>query len=224
MTTGPTPRQRARDETLRRIKELALVQLAESGASELSLRSIARDLNLVSSAIYRYYASRDDLLTALIVEAYGDLADRLAAASEPDRRGQRRRFLDTAAAMREWALAAPHRWALIYGSAIPGYRAPTDTVDPAGRVVAAFAAACAGASSPSTSAVIGRRLRADLDRLDGVLDGVAGAETLLRLVGAFARVVGLLNLELNGHFVGGFEPADDLYAALLEREADALGL
>jgi cytochrome P450 len=73
MTKGPTPRQLARAENIERIKALALDQLATSSAGELSLRAIARELNLVSSALYRYFPSRDDLLTALIqAEAEGE--------------------------------------------------------------------------------------------------------------------------------------------------------
>src|SRR5689334_6455211 len=134
---GLTPRERARAETLAQIKRLALDQLATTGAGELSLRAIARELNLVSSAIYRYYPSRDELITALLIDAYADL---LAEAARTDRRGARRRWADTADALRRWARAEPHRFALIYGTPIPGYRAPADTVAPAGRVMHALAA------------------------------------------------------------------------------------
>ena len=95
MSRGPTPRQLAREHNIARIKGLALTQLAESGAATLSLRAIARELNLVSSAIYRYYASRDELITALIVDAYADLATRLEEAAAADRRGPRRRLVDS---------------------------------------------------------------------------------------------------------------------------------
>src|SRR5689334_20405571 len=105
---GLTPRERARAETLAQIKRLALDQLATTGAGELSLRAIARELNLVSSAIYRYYPSRDELITALLIDAYGDLADLLAEAARTDRRGARRRWADTADALRRWARAEPH--------------------------------------------------------------------------------------------------------------------
>lgn len=222
MPKGPTPRQLARAESIGRIKELALDQLAESGAAALSLRAIARELNLVSSALYRYYPSRDELITALILDAYDDLAYALEAAGT-SRRAPRRRWLDTCHALRGWSLDAPHRFALVYGSAIPGYAAPQDTVVPAGRVVHAFCAPAVGAGagppSPTGRPLVGQ-LRVSADALD--LDADPGV--MLVLIGAFARVVGLLNLELNGHFVGGFEPADLLFAALVEREADALGL
>lgn len=224
MTGAPTPRAVARAETTARIKELALAQLAESGASSLSLRAVARALDLVSSAIYRYYASRDELITALIVDAYDDLAAAVEVAVEHPRRGARRRFVDGCAAMRTWARAEPHRWALIYGSAIPGYTAPADTVAPAARVVRALCTPVADHRGTGTGRGPGGRLGAQLDATAAALDLDVDRATMLTLVGAFGRLVGLLTLELNGHFVGGLEPADDLWAAMVEREADDLGL
>ncbi|MFC4787077.1 TetR/AcrR family transcriptional regulator [Nocardioides sp. MAHUQ-72] len=222
MPKGPTPRQVARTENIARIKELALTQLAESGASTLSLRAIARELNLVSSAIYRYYASRDDLITALIVDAYEDLGSRLEEAAT-SARAPWRRWVETCRVLRAWAAAEPHRWALIYGSAIPGYAAPADTIAPAGRVVQAFCTAATGAG-PAVVRPIGRSLATQLDTTASALELDVDRPTMLALVGAFSRVVGLVTLELNGQFVGGFDPADALFDALVEREADLLGL
>ena len=224
MPKGPTPRQIAREHNIDRIKALALTQLAESGAGSLSLRAIARELNLVSSAIYRYYPSRDELITALIVDAYGDLADHLEEAGAAGRRGPRRRWVDTCLAMRAWAVSQPQRWALIYGSTIPGYAAPPDTIEPAGRVVLALCRPVAESGAAADGRTVGRTLTGQLDVTRQALELDVERETMLALIAAFSRVVGLLTLELNGQFVGGFEPADDLFAALVEQEADALGL
>jgi AcrR family transcriptional regulator len=228
---GPTPRERARADTLAQIKRLALDQLATAGAGELSLRAIARELNLVSSAIYRYYASRDELITALLIDAYGDLADRLAEAGAPNprapkRRGSRRRWADTADAFRSWARAEPHRFALIYGTPIPGYRAPADTVAPAGRVMHALAAPLAEPAGdvPGQTLRPGRALRAQLEVSAAALDLPVSAARMQVIVTTIAGLVGLLTLELGGHFVGGFEPADDLYAAYVDDVAARLGL
>jgi len=220
---GPTPRQVARAESIDRIKRLALAQLAESGAATLSLRAIARELNLVSSAIYRYYPSRDELITDLIVDAYLDLAAALEETARAPRREPRRRWMDTCQALRTWALTQPHRFALVYGSAIPGYAAPGDTIEPAGRVVRALCSAVAGEAAPRP-APMSRRLERQLAASAEALALAVDQTTMLRLVGAFSRVIGLLTLELNGHFVGGFEPADALYEALVADEATALGL
>lgn len=228
MKKGPTPRQVARAENIARIKQLALSQLASASAGELSLRAIARELNIVSSAIYRYFPSRDDLITALIIDAFDDLADILEGAGRQDRRGPRRRWLETCRAMRTWALAEPHRFALVYGSAIPGYRAPQDTVAPANRVFTAFSAPLdghdLGTSYDGAWARPGRVLTAQLRATGAAVAPDLSDEVVLGAVAAFAHVIGALTLELNGHFVGGFEPADALYDALIEQEATLLGL
>lgn len=225
--TPPTPRQLAREETTARIKALALQQLASSSATELSLRAIAREIGVVSSAVYRYFASRDELITALIVDAYGDLADHLedaAGGGAPDRRGARRRWVEVCGALRAWALAQPHRFALVYGSAIPGYAAPATTIEPAGRVVHAFCAPAVGPGPEAGRPVTSRELRAQLAATSAALGLDVPPARMQLLVGTFAQVVGVLTLELNGHFVGGFEPADALYDALVAERADALGL
>lgn len=220
---GQTPRQLAREETLRRIKSLALDQLAESGAGELSLRAIARELNLVSSAIYRYFASRDDLITALITDAYNDLAEVLEDATGGSRRSAHRRWRDVSTALRDWALAEPHRFGLIYGTSIPGYRAPQTTIAPAVRVNRAFCESVAEWVTCQPD-VHGRAFRGQLATTAGLLDLDIEPPVMLALLAAFARLVGIIGLELGGHFVGAFEPADDLYAAAVERESVQLGL
>ena len=141
-----TARERARAELTREIKEEARRQLAEVGAHGLSLRAVARELGMVSSALYRYFPSRDDLLTALIIDAYdaiGSAAEAAiaAAAGAP----ARERWAVACRAIRAWAVANPHEYALIYGSPVPGYRAPEATVGPASRVPLAFASILAAA-------------------------------------------------------------------------------
>src|SRR5215469_7189005 len=134
-----TARERARAELTREIKEEASRQLAEVGADGLSLRAVARSLGMVSSALYRYFKSRDDLLTALIIDAYdavGEAAE--AAVASHTARHAAARWAAACRAVRAWALANPHEYALIYGSPVPGYRAPEATIGPAARVPLAF--------------------------------------------------------------------------------------
>ncbi|MBA3338271.1 MAG: TetR/AcrR family transcriptional regulator, partial [Geodermatophilaceae bacterium] len=139
MTAVRTARQRARTELTGEITRSARAQLAEHGAAGLSLRAVARELGMVSSALYRYFPSRDELLTALILEAYGSLADAGAAAqARVSRTDYRRRWLVTCRAVRRWAIAHPHEYALIYGSPVPGYMAPQETIEPAARVMLLF--------------------------------------------------------------------------------------
>ena len=134
-------RQRARAEMKRAILDAGRARLASEGARDLSLRAVARDVGMVSSAVYRYVPNRDALLTELIIESYdslGEAAERgEAAVPRPDLRG---RFRATGGAAREWGLAHPHEWALIYGSPIPDYAAPQDTVRAANRIPALLTA------------------------------------------------------------------------------------
>lgn len=136
-----TARERARIEFTAEIKAVARGQLAESGAAALSLRAVARELGLASaSALYRYFPSRDALLTALILDGYTSLSDAAEAAyaaldvedAEPADRLER--WVGVCHAVRDWALAHPHEYALIYGSPVPGYAAPQDTVAQATRL------------------------------------------------------------------------------------------
>ena len=108
-TTAPrTARERARAELTREIVETARRHLVTEGPAGLSLRAVARDLGMVSSAIYRYFPSRDDLLTRLIIEAYdavGDAAEQAEAAHRRD--DYLGRWMAVCHATRDWALAHP---------------------------------------------------------------------------------------------------------------------
>jgi AcrR family transcriptional regulator len=152
MTASQTARERARAELTREIKAAARRQLAATGAQRLSLRAVARELGMVSSALYRYFPSRDDLLTALIIDAYDALGERAeqatAALPRADIRG---RWRACCAVVRSWALAHPHEYALIYGSPVPGYQAPRETIPSASRVAVVLGGLLADAWTASTA-------------------------------------------------------------------------
>ena len=116
------------------IKTIARRHLETDGAN-LSLRAVARDMGMVSSALYRYFASRDDLLTALILDAYNALGEAAEAADAAvtDRSQLRARWLATARGIRGWALRTPAEYALLFGTPVPGYAAPADTITAATR-------------------------------------------------------------------------------------------
>ncbi|KAB2811800.1 TetR/AcrR family transcriptional regulator [Pimelobacter simplex] len=132
-----TPRERARAQTMADITRIGRQHLAEYGAAALSLRAVARDLGVVSSAVYRYVKSRDELLTLLLVDGYDDLGDAVAralAAAPGASHGER--FLAFGHAIRDWARAEPATYALLYGAPVPGYHAPAEqTTGPGTRVV-----------------------------------------------------------------------------------------
>ena len=222
-----TARQRARAEITAEIKDEARRQLAATGA-QLSLRAVARELGMVSSALYRYFPSRDDLLTALIIDAYDALAltaeEADAAAAAVPGSGARDRWRACCHAIRGWARAHPHEYALIYGSPVPGYHAPQETVAHAARVATALAILLTGAAGAGS----GERLPGQLARQAGLLaDAVAPgvpADVVARGLIAWTQLFGMISFELFGQLVGSADPADDFFGFAIEQTADLVGL
>ena len=141
MNASRTARERVRAELTREITDTARRHLATEGAAGLSLRAVAREMGMVSSAIYRYFPSRDDLLTALIIDGYNAIGAAVEKADGACRRDDYAgRWLAASRAVRTWALAHPHEYALVYGSPVPGYQAPQQTIGPASRVAAVLGA------------------------------------------------------------------------------------
>jgi AcrR family transcriptional regulator len=221
-------RAQARAETTDAIKRIARRQLAEEGPN-LSLRAIARDLGLVSSAVYRYFASRDELLTALIVDAYATLADTAERGeAKAPRRDLQARWFQLGRAIRSWARANPHEYALLYGSPVPGYAAPPDTIEPATRPVLVFASilrdgAASGLAIPADR--LPRALRADVGTMLAT-PGFAGVPpTLLsRGLTAWAQLFGTLSFELFGRLTGAVTDYDAFFDHQLKAMSSYLGL
>jgi AcrR family transcriptional regulator len=205
--TAASIRARVRAEMTEEIKAAARRHLAVDGAN-LSLRAVARDLGMVSSAVYRYFASRDELLTALIVDAYdavGAVAERSEAAV--DRADLLGRWLAICRAIRGWALENPHEYALIYGSPVPGYRAPEDTIAPASRVPLliggilrdGYAAGSLPAEPPPESGEpVPEPVRSDLSAVTEEIAPGAPPSLLARGMTAWMQLFGALSFELFG--------------------------
>jgi AcrR family transcriptional regulator len=235
-----TARERARVELTREIKEEARRQLAAAGADALSLRAVARELGMVSSALYRYYPSRDDLLTALIIDAYdalGDAAEKAIASAAPRATGAagppapvaRDRWIAACHAIRDWARAHPHEYALIYGSPVPGYRAPETTIGPASRVPLAFVGILASAAASGELAVTPPPADVELAAQAAALAAALGRsgvppQALVNAVIAWTQLFGMISFELFGQFVGSFEPADAFFAHAIVQLAELAGL
>jgi AcrR family transcriptional regulator len=130
---SPRPRREERQENLQAaIRETAWKQIGERGAPTLSLRAIARELKITAPAIYNYYPSRDDLVTALIVEAFNSLADsQEQALLNLLGEDHAARLTALGLAYRQWAVTYPQRYLLIFGTPIPGYVAPEEITQPA---------------------------------------------------------------------------------------------
>jgi AcrR family transcriptional regulator len=186
------------------IKAVARKHLAADGAN-LSLRAVARDMGMVSSALYRYFPSRDDLLTALILDAYNAMGEAAEAADAAvGHRGDiTGRWLTVTHALRTWALDRPHEYALIYGTPVPGYAAPQDTIGPASRPVLVFGSILVDAEQTGKLArgpvpPIPRPLRAELKRIADVVAPGLDERTMALGLLAWTEVFGAISFELFG--------------------------
>jgi AcrR family transcriptional regulator len=227
--TALSPRARARQETIEQIKEIAREHLAVDGPN-LSLRAVARDLGVVSSAVYRYFASRDELLTALIIDAYNAMADAIeeAEAAVP-RRDLAGRWLAIGRAAREWALENQHEYALLYGSPVPGYAAPEDTIEPANRPVVLAMGILRDGLNRGTVAPpsdrLPRAVRADLDAIRA-LPGFEDlpATLLARGMTMWALLFGTISFELFGRLTNAISDYDAYFEHQLRVMTRYLGL
>jgi AcrR family transcriptional regulator len=118
-----TRREKRRNATLDDIKAIAWKQVAELGAASLSLRAIARDMEVTAPALYRYYKDRDALVTALLIDAFDSFSNALEAARDgyeaDDHAG---RFRAICKAYFQWAVADPQKYLFLFGTPIPGYQ------------------------------------------------------------------------------------------------------
>ena len=208
-TVPRTARERARREITDEITQVAREHLASGGAAALSLRAVAREVGMVSSAVYRYFPSRDDLLTRLIIDAYSSLGVAARSAEGAVPRAERMaRWLAIAGAVRAWASGSPHEYGLIFGTPVPGYRAPQDTIDPATAVPLLLLeliadAAGAGRSVTWAGRPIAAEVRRDLVRLRASLPSEMGAPiddaAALQGIMAWTQLIGVISFELFGH-------------------------
>jgi AcrR family transcriptional regulator len=220
--TAAGARARVRAELTREIIEAARRHLATEGAAGLSLRAVARELGMASSAVYRYFPSRDDLLTALIVEAYeaiGAAAEQAEAAAP--RADLRERWRAACRATREWALAHPHEYALVYGSPVPGYAAPEATVAPASRVgallchVVADGVAAGAVESEPDGPDAGEVLT------PGIAERLGLPPALVpRVVTAWSSLYGAISFEVFGQTHNVVSDDEAYFDATIERLAD----
>ena len=222
-----TARQRARQEITGEILAAARARLAEVGPGELSLRSVARDVGMVSSAVYRYFPSRDDLLTALLVAAYEDLGE---AAETADPGGAPLdRWMAICRATRAWALDHRHEYALLYGTPVAGYAAPQDTVEPATRVIVRLVqiVVAADPTPPPATETFGTSVQGAVDSIaeaTGVPVPTADPDVVGRTLMAWSGLFGVISFELWGHLVGSITDHDAYFDQVARRLASDIGI
>ena len=226
-----TRRARHRHATLAEIKSLARQQLAEHGTGAVNLRAIARQMGTASSALYRYFPSHDDLISALCADAFEAAADAMAAARDqvppPDHAG---RWEAVCGALRQWALANRADFALIAGTPVPGYRAPWDATGPAAARYSGIpaevyiAAVQAGAADPArtqmpTGLTVGPLLRDLAGRA-----GLAPSSQVVAIVAsAWASVRGYLSMEIFGSLAQSIPDTGTLYQAHIRTVMTGMG-
>ncbi|QMU70510.1 TetR/AcrR family transcriptional regulator [Streptacidiphilus sp. P02-A3a] len=231
-TRGTGRRERLRAETTAEIKSTALALMGSGGPDAITLRAIGREMGMTANAIYGYFATRDDLVTALITDVYTALADAVdaawAAAPKTDPAAGIQAW---AHAFRDWALANPEGFRLVYGDPVPGYRAPEGGAAPdAARRVCVGIAALAAASPRSVQPPTGEAAFTWDDFDPGLLAKVrpafpdlppAGVALALRLWG---HLHGLVALEIYGHLRAQTLAPDKLFQAELAHLVRSLDL
>jgi AcrR family transcriptional regulator len=223
-------RARVRAQMIDEIKATARRHLATDGAN-LSLRAVARDMGMVSSALYRYFASRDDLLTALIIDAYNALGDLVEAgdAAVTDRGDLRGRWLACCHAVRRWALTNSAQYALIFGSPVPGYAAPQDTTVAAQRTPAVLIGILSDGVTSGTLAApdpaeLPAPVRADLVATrDEVFPGLPEAVLARGSIG-WIHLFGAVSFELFGQLNNVIEAREEYFDYQMRQLGQLIGL
>lgn len=199
------------------IKETAWRQIAETGAAALSLRAIARELNITAPAIYNYFPRRDDLVTALIVDAFTSLGESQTESLRNSPDGDLKEQISSLGlAYRTWAIKYPQRYQLIFGTPIPNYEAPVDITAPvaAESLVPLIKILQAGLeanllrverSVPMTSEL--RSMLEEWSQFTGGFD----LEVLYITLVIWSRVHGLVSLEIGYQFPRFISDPGELY-------------
>lgn len=224
-------RARARAEVVTEIVESARRQLAEVGPADLSLRAVARDLGVVSSAVYRYVASRDELLTLLIVDAYDSLGDHVEGVVTASRAAAPLdRWVEACAAVRSWALEHRHEYSLLYGTPVPGYDAPGERTTTAGtRTSLALLSIVRDAAADDRLAeregpAVGAELSTDLAAFRAVVDLDLADHVLVRVLAGWTQLFGLVTFELFSQTRGLTDHDEALLRSCAELTGAEIGL
>jgi AcrR family transcriptional regulator len=203
-------------------------QLAVAGAASLSLRAVARELGMASSAMYRYFTSRDELLTALIVEAY-DAMGEVAETAGTSGGTAARRFRAVCRAIRGWALDHPHEYALLYGAPVPGYHAPELTTGPASRTIGVLAglvydAHQAGELSAAKIPPLSKAMAAQTRPIgQAIMPGVP-LPVVARALAVWAQLFGQINFEVFGRQQDVVQDSEVLFDFTIATMLDMLGM
>ncbi|MFI7697772.1 TetR/AcrR family transcriptional regulator [Nonomuraea sp. NPDC049480] len=224
-----TPRQRYREQVRNEIKQAALAQVGDGGAAALSLNAVARQLGMTGPALYKYFGSRDDLLTELILDGFDGLA---AAVRAGVREGApRTRLHALAGAFFAWAVAHPHIFELLAGTPSPGYRAPPESVRRAREVLGPFLPVFGQGRCGPAAEPLREEMRRWVEETPAVAEWVRAfasegdiATALAGTIMVWSQLQGILSLEVQGRFEGMGHRAATLLTVQMESLADTMGL
>ncbi len=211
------------------IKDVAKKQISEHGAARLSLRAIARELGITAPAIYNYFPNRNDLVTTLIVDAYHSLAAALAEARDTNHEDHAANIIASANAYRKWALTYPEQYALIFGTPIPGYRAPMEITGPAAAESMIVLIQVLDAANQDGKLILAEPSPALLTLLQPWVDKLnypVPPSVIHLALASWAQIHGLVSLELFGHLAPAPEygAVDPFFEAEIEVLVERMGL
>jgi AcrR family transcriptional regulator len=233
MTVGNgSPRQRYRDQVRAEIKQAALAQMCIGGPAALSLNAVAKELGVTGPALYKYFRSRDDLVTELVFDCYAEAAAAVHAEAEHIQDlPARERLHRLAEAYRQWAVAAPHLYQLLTVMPRPTIDSPPETIERAKAVLGPFLPALGEGQTWPAAAELRKQVQGWVERSEPVVDWVRAyapeADPATALTGAlivWVRLHGVVNLEVQGKFVGMGHQAATLLSVEMDSLADLMGL
>ncbi len=218
--------------TSQAIKDTARQLMAEEGATGLSIRGIAKVLEITPPAIYHYFPSLEALITTLITENFNALADALEAAqAESSAATATGQLFDVLLAYRRWAVEHPTDFNLIYGTPIPGYVAPGEVTVPA--VVRTFITPVAlmeqalqtGEIIPTAVyATIPAAVEARLNHLIGQGGYPISVMSMYLTMTLWTQIHGIIYLELYHHLGPNVDDVAAFYQQQLRASFSSLGL
>ena len=180
--------------------------------------------------VVAHFPTTQALLTALIIEAYDASAAAMEAADPGEDREPGVRLLAVTRALRDWAAEHPAQFSLIYGSPVPGYDAPPETVPPASRTPAVLArivhaALVAGVlRAPSRKLLSQPLVRPEAVVLFGQLPPEPYADLLERGIVLWSSVLGLVSFAVLGRTHDSVRDQASFFDFGVAVAAEAVGL
>lgn len=232
MAALPTRRDRLREDALTQIKDVARQQLVASGPTGIHLRAIAREMGMTAPGLYRYFASLDELVAALIVDCYdevvGEMEQARDALAPEDLAG---RLLAVCRAFRWWSVQHPAEFQLIFGAPPSGYSKPSE--GPAEQAAARFGGTFLAIFaeiwmrqpfSVPDDAELDPRLLLQLQQLTKVVDPRLPAGARYRFLACWVRLYGVVAMEVFGHMQWAVDEGSGFYETELRQLSELLGM